>query len=123
MARPLALAVLLVLSLALAPAAQAADLAATQRVLARQMARAGAYSGAYVVDTTSGRTLFASRPDTARMPASVEKLYTSASALLLYGAQGHLSTRVLARTLPDEFGTITGDVVLRGGGDPTFGTA
>jgi D-alanyl-D-alanine carboxypeptidase/D-alanyl-D-alanine-endopeptidase (penicillin-binding protein 4) len=58
-----------------------------------------------------------------RLPASVEKLYTSAAALLLYGAEGHLTTRVLGATLPDDSGTIEGDVVLRGGGDPTFGTA
>ena len=30
---------------------------------------------------------------------------------------------MLATALPDETGTIAGDVVLRGGGDPTFGTA
>ena len=30
------------------------------------------------------------------MPASVEKLYTTAGALLLYGADGHLTTSVLA---------------------------
>jgi D-alanyl-D-alanine carboxypeptidase/D-alanyl-D-alanine-endopeptidase (penicillin-binding protein 4) len=29
---------------------------------------------------------------------------------------------VLAESLPDESGTIAGDIVLRGGGDPTFGT-
>jgi D-alanyl-D-alanine carboxypeptidase/D-alanyl-D-alanine-endopeptidase (penicillin-binding protein 4) len=57
-------------------------------VLDREMARAGAYSGAYVVDMDTGRTLYATRADVARMPASVEKLYTSATALLRYGAQG-----------------------------------
>ena len=54
------------------------------------------------------------------MPASVEKLYTSATAMLLYGPEGTLTTSVLPTTLPDEAGDITGDVVLRGGGDPTF---
>ena len=29
---------------------------------------------------------------------------------------------MLATALPDETGTIIGDIVLRGGGDPTFGT-
>ena len=57
------------------------------------------------------------------MPASVEKLYTTAGALLRYGPEGTLTTRVLATALPDETGTITGDLVLRGGGDPTLGTA
>ena len=121
MARLLALAALLVLA-ARAHRAQAADLAATQRVLAREMARSGAYSGAYVVDVRTGQTLYSYRADVGRAPASVEKLYTSATALLNYGAEGRLTTSVLATTLPDETGTIAGDVVLRGGGDPTFGT-
>ncbi len=120
MTRLFALAVLLVLLIA--PTARAADLAATQRVLNREMARSGAYSGAYVVDVRTGQELFSYRADVARMPASVEKLYTSATALLNYGAEGHLTTEVLASTLPDETGTIIGNIVLRGGGDPTFGT-
>ena len=121
MTRLFALAVLLVLLLA--PGARAADLAATQRVLAREMARSGAYSGAYVVDVGTGQELYSYRADVGRVPASVEKLYTSAATLLNYGAEGRLNTSVLATALPDETGTIVGDVVLRGGGDPTFGSA
>src|SRR4051794_14173938 len=116
------LAVLFAL-LALAPAAHAAGLASTQRILAREMAHAGTYSGAYVVDLTHDQELYASKPDVPRMPASVEKLYTSATALLLYGADGHLTTQVLATNPPDEAGTVDGDIILRGGGDPTFGSA
>jgi D-alanyl-D-alanine carboxypeptidase/D-alanyl-D-alanine-endopeptidase (penicillin-binding protein 4) len=116
-------ALITLLMLALAPAADAAGLSATRRVLAREMARAGASSGAYVLDLDRDQELFASRPDVGRMPASVEKLYTSSTALLLYGSEGRLSTGVLADSLPDETGTIAGNVVLRGGGDPTFGTA
>ncbi len=110
----------LVVLLALAPPAGAAGPAATQRLLERQMARAGGGSGAYVVDMATGAELYAARPDVARMPASVEKLYTSATALLRYGADGRLTTTVLAPAVPDATGTIAGDLVLRGGGDPTF---
>ena len=53
----------------------------------------------------------------------VEKLYTSATALLRYGPDGRLTTTVLADELPDETGTIAGNIVLRGGGDPTFGAS
>jgi len=120
MARLLALVVLILAAL-VAPV-QAATLAETKRVLAREMARAGTYSGAYVVDVGTGQELYASRADTKRMPASVEKLYTSATAMLLYGPEATLTTSVLANTLPDATGTITGNIVLRGGGDPTFGT-
>ena len=67
----------------LAPTAQAADLAATQRVLNREMAR----SGALFRRLRGGRqdrpgSCTRYRADVARMPASVEKLYTSATALL-----------------------------------------
>ena len=61
-------------------------------------------------------------PDTPRMPASVEKLYTSAAALRRLGPGGRLSTTVLAETAPDAAGVVDGDLYLRGGGDPTFGT-
>jgi D-alanyl-D-alanine carboxypeptidase/D-alanyl-D-alanine-endopeptidase (penicillin-binding protein 4) len=104
----------------LAAPAQAASLATTQRVFAREMAKAGSAAGAYVVDVGTGEELFSSNADSPRMPASVEKLYTSAAALLLYGEQGRLSTTVLSPSVPDASGDIAGDVVLRGGGDPTF---
>ena len=108
------------LALVVAPAAHAASLTATQKSLAREMARAGSYSGAYVVDMDTGEQIYASKADVARMPASVEKLYTSATAMLLYGPEGTLTTSVLSTSLPDAAGVITGDVALRGGGDPTF---
>jgi D-alanyl-D-alanine carboxypeptidase/D-alanyl-D-alanine-endopeptidase (penicillin-binding protein 4) len=118
------LAVLItLLTLLVAVPAHAAGLATTQKALAREMARAGGSSGAYVIDLTSGSEIYASKADVGRMPASVEKLYTSSTALLLHGADGHLTTSVLADQLPDDTGTIAGDIVLRGGGDPTFGTA
>ncbi|MBE2318066.1 D-alanyl-D-alanine carboxypeptidase/D-alanyl-D-alanine-endopeptidase [Solirubrobacter sp. CPCC 204708] len=104
----------------LASSAHAAGLPATKTALAREMARAGGSSGAYVVDMSTGQEIYAHKADTARMPASVEKLYTAATAMLLYGPEGTLTTSVLASALPDETGTVTGDVVLRGGGDPTF---
>jgi D-alanyl-D-alanine carboxypeptidase/D-alanyl-D-alanine-endopeptidase (penicillin-binding protein 4) len=54
------------------------------------------------------------------MPASVQKLYTSAATLRRFGADGRLSTSVLAESTPDEAGLVDGDLYLRGGGDPTF---
>src|SRR3954470_10325124 len=107
-----------------APAgAKAAGLTATKRVLSRELARAGGSAGAYVVDLDTGRALYANRADVRRMPASVEKLYTTATAMLLYGTGGHLTTTVLAGGVPDEAGVLNGNLVLRGGGDPTFGPA
>ncbi|HWK25018.1 MAG TPA: D-alanyl-D-alanine carboxypeptidase/D-alanyl-D-alanine-endopeptidase [Solirubrobacter sp.] len=105
-----------------APTATAATPAQTQRALAREMARAGTSSGAYVLDLGSGTQVYARKPDVARMPASVNKLYTTAGTLLRYGPGGELTTSVLAAGAPDASGTVTGDLVLRGGGDPTFGS-
>jgi D-alanyl-D-alanine carboxypeptidase/D-alanyl-D-alanine-endopeptidase (penicillin-binding protein 4) len=115
------LLLILVALLTLAPPARAATLAETQRVLAREMGRAGGAAGAYVVDLGGGEELYAHNADVARVPASVEKLYTAAAALLQYGAEGRLSTTVLVPALPDAEGDVPGNLVLRGGGDPTFG--
>jgi serine-type D-Ala-D-Ala carboxypeptidase/endopeptidase (penicillin-binding protein 4) len=116
----------LALAAALWPAAPAAALTADSSLaasLARSMRPAGGGSGAIVVDETDGRVLFALRPDTPRVPASNQKLYTTSTALLRYGPGGTLSTRVLGVGTRDSTGTFTGTLYLRGGGDPTFGSA
>jgi len=117
------IAALLVVA-ALAPAAaRAAGPAGTRAALASQMRHAGAGSGALAVDLDSGRTIYASRADTARTPASVEKLYTTSTALTLSGVEGRLSTRVLGDVGVDPGGVLIGNLYLRGGGDPNFGAA
>lgn len=118
MVRIAALACLLLA--AYAPAAAAAGRAGTARALDAQMRWAGGSSGAVAVDLDSGRTIYSRRADTQRMPASVQKLYTSFAALRRLGPTGRLSTRVLADTAPDAAGVVRGDLYLRGSGDPTF---
>jgi D-alanyl-D-alanine carboxypeptidase/D-alanyl-D-alanine-endopeptidase (penicillin-binding protein 4) len=120
MARIVCLAALL--AALLAPAAQAGGPAATGRALDRQMSKAGIASGAYVIDLDSGRELYARAPDVARIPASVNKLYTTSAALRLYGAEGQLTTEVLGAA-PITDGVVNGDLYLRGGGDPSFSRA
>ena len=102
-----------------APAYDATDLRST---LAREMRRASPSSSAYVRDLGSGGELFALRPTTARVPASVEKLYTTATALLRLGPAATLDTRVLSDGALDAGGVLHGDLVLSGAGDPFFGT-
>jgi D-alanyl-D-alanine carboxypeptidase/D-alanyl-D-alanine-endopeptidase (penicillin-binding protein 4) len=87
------------------------------------MARAGSGSSAYVLDLDSGRAIYKKAASTPRMPASVEKLYTSATALLRYGPDTALNTQVLADYAPDPTGVLNGNLYLRGGGDPTLDTA
>ncbi len=108
------------------PAARAAaadgGLAGLQADLARQLALAGPADGAYVYDLTTKQPLFSERASTMRPPASVQKLYTATTALERMGPSGHLSTTVYGtgRLAPE--GVWEGDIYLRGGGDPTFGS-
>jgi serine-type D-Ala-D-Ala carboxypeptidase/endopeptidase (penicillin-binding protein 4) len=113
----------LLASLLLPAAATAAGPEATQAALAGQMRLAGAASGALVVDVDTDRTLFAVRPDGPRIPASVQKLYTSAAALLRWGPDTQLPTLALGSRAPDTAGVLDGDLYLRGGGDPTLTSA
>jgi D-alanyl-D-alanine carboxypeptidase/D-alanyl-D-alanine-endopeptidase (penicillin-binding protein 4) len=119
MARIACLAVLLVALFV--PAAHAAGPAATVRALDRQMSQAGTGSSALVIDLDSGATLYARRADVPRIPASVNKLYTTSAAMTLYGQEGTLTTEVLGDAQPDDEGVVTGNLYLRGGGDPEFG--
>ena len=121
MGRILCLATLLVALLV--PAAQAAGPAATVRMLDRQMNMAGSAAGAYVVDLDTGATLYARAPDVPRLPASVNKVYTTSAALDRYGAEGQLNTEVLGDAHVDDEGVVAGNLSLRGGGVPSFSRA
>jgi len=106
-----------------APAAQAYDDSALRSTIARQMRLAGPSSGAYVRDLGSGQELFALREDVLRIPASVEKLYTTSAAILRLGPSATLQTKVVTAgaTAVDSEGVLRGDLFLVGGGDPFFG--
>lgn len=116
--------VLLLAALALAGWSGSAAADPFDSLIARGLARAGGASGGYVLDATTGRTLAAVGAEARLNPASVEKLYTTSAALLRFGPQGTLQTRVLGvGTLDPTTGVWHGDLYLRGGGDPTFGDA
>jgi serine-type D-Ala-D-Ala carboxypeptidase/endopeptidase (penicillin-binding protein 4) len=104
-----------------APPAQALDAIALRAKLSREMQRASPFSGAYVRDIDTGTALYAHKEDVARPPASVEKLYTTSTALLRFGADARLHTQVVATGSLDPLGVWRGDVYLRGAGDPTLG--
>ena len=86
------------------------------------MRTAGSYSGAYVVNLSRGRRVFGWKSGTPRILASNTKLFTTSAALARYGTEGTLGTEVLGRGRLDEEGIWRGDLYLRGGGDPTFGS-
>ena len=75
-----------------------------------------------MVDLTSGQVLYSKNARVARLPASVEKLYTTSTALSEFGPNGTLTTSVLGLGRFHR-GTYSGTLYLHGGGDPTFGSA
>jgi serine-type D-Ala-D-Ala carboxypeptidase/endopeptidase (penicillin-binding protein 4) len=100
--------------------AQPASQNITSRALTQSMGNMGS-GGAYVVDLTTGQTLFSVAPSTGRLPASLEKLYTTSTALLRLGPTQTFTTSVLGVGTPDLSSVWNGTLYLRGGGDPTFG--
>lgn len=96
--------------------AQAAPLAPLQ-----SLASHGARVSALVVDLEDGNTLAAIKPDLALTPASTSKLYVAAGALQQWGADYRFTTRFLG-TGPVEHGTLDGDLVFSGAGDPALTT-
>lgn len=85
-------------------------------------ARMGPSSGAYVVDLTAGTELFARNADMRLIPASNEKLFTTATALNAFSPSGRLETtvRTSAGASIDSAGVLHGDLYLVGGGDPSL---
>lgn len=97
-------------------------LAGLQSDLSGQMQLAGSGSSAYVYDITAKQALFSARATAQRAPASVEKLYTATTALQRMGPTARLTTTVLGSGHLARGGVWEGNIYLRGGGDPTFGT-
>ncbi len=117
----------LIVVLGTATVAQAAKRATPKATLSSSLAsgirRSGGASGGYVVDLNTGTTLFSSAANTPRLPASVEKLYTTSTALLRFGPNTSLTTSVLGNGTLAAGGHWSGTLYLKGGGDPTFGSA
>lgn len=110
--------------LAAAPA-HALDRAALRTKLARETARLGAASGAHVVDLDAGTVLFSRHPDLALVPASNEKLFTTATALLTLGADARRETAVVgdAVAVSGPRAIVAKDLYLVGAGDPSLANA
>jgi D-alanyl-D-alanine carboxypeptidase/D-alanyl-D-alanine-endopeptidase (penicillin-binding protein 4) len=102
------------------PAARSAQHVLVSR-LGRSMRPAGEFSGAYVVNLTDRQTVFRWRQDSPRILASNTKLFTTAAALARFGTEGTLGTEVLGAGVLED-GVWRGDLHLRGGGDPAFGS-
>ena len=81
----------------------------------------GAVSGFAVADLDAGELIEGHDADVGRPPASVAKVVTTLYALDALGPGYRFRTRLLAAG-PIEGGTLRGDLVLEGGGDPVLDT-
>jgi D-alanyl-D-alanine carboxypeptidase/D-alanyl-D-alanine-endopeptidase (penicillin-binding protein 4) len=123
------LAAVLVLSVLVVPAVRAVgqdrEGGVSRAALAAEIAAAlgspdlrGGIQAVIVESLTTGETWYEQNPDTLMLPASNQKLLTSATALHTLGHGFRFETAVLSPGGVLARGVVRGDLVLRGSGDP-----
>ena len=100
--------------------ATAQSLESRLRPLVNEGLSARSSSSVKIVELGSGRVVAAENPDTPVTPASNLKLLTTAAALDLLGEDFEFQTTLLVRGSVTN-GTLDGDIMIRGSGDPTIG--
>lgn len=103
-------------------ASSAVSAGGLRRRLKALMRGAGRASGAWVADLSDSgaiTSLFSRRAGKRRKLASNTKLFTTSAALLKFGPTGALHTSAWAAGTVTN-GVLSGNLVLRGGGDPTL---
>jgi D-alanyl-D-alanine carboxypeptidase/D-alanyl-D-alanine-endopeptidase (penicillin-binding protein 4) len=75
--------------------------------------------GIRVEDLTTGRVLYGRGSQHLMDPASNQKILAMATALIRLGGEYQFRTQVLG-PVPDDEGTVMGDVMLQGSGDPSL---
>jgi D-alanyl-D-alanine carboxypeptidase/D-alanyl-D-alanine-endopeptidase (penicillin-binding protein 4) len=88
----------------------------------RQPSLASSHLAVKVASLDTGRVLFEENADKWLQPASNLKLYTVAAALDRLTPEYRFNTSVYAPARPDAAGTVRGDLVVYGRGDPTYAT-
>jgi D-alanyl-D-alanine carboxypeptidase/D-alanyl-D-alanine-endopeptidase (penicillin-binding protein 4) len=76
------------------------------------------FQGILIQSLRDGSTLYARNPDQVFLPASNNKLLTSAAAIAILGQRFTYHTRLLRTGTVDATGALHGDLVLQGSGDP-----
>ena len=76
--------------------------------------------GVKVVSLATGKTIFEHNADKLMKPASNAKIYTASLALDRLGPDYRIKTSFYAPSKPDADGTIHGDLLVYGRGDPSF---
>ncbi|MFZ0280143.1 MAG: D-alanyl-D-alanine carboxypeptidase/D-alanyl-D-alanine-endopeptidase [Bacteroidales bacterium] len=76
-----------------------------------------------IIDALNGETVLEYNPEKSLMPASIQKLVTSAIALELLGPDHKFKTEIGYTGNPDlSTGRLQGDIIIKGGGDPALGS-
>jgi D-alanyl-D-alanine carboxypeptidase/D-alanyl-D-alanine-endopeptidase (penicillin-binding protein 4) len=110
-------------------AANAADpapqptLAANIDAFIAQPRFAAAAWGIKIMSLDSGRVIYEHDANKLMVPASTGKLFTAALALATFGESHRVPTSLFASARPSRTGTLDGDLILYGYGDPTLGIA
>ena len=81
---------------------------------------AAALWGVKIVSLDTGKLLFESNPQKLFSPASNSKLYTVAMALERLGPDYWIKTSLYSQAPPNQRGTLHGDLIVYGRGDPTL---
>ena len=105
------------------PPAPIATLAELQTRLSEHLGRprfAAALWGVKIVSLDSGKTLFEHNAGKLLKPASNAKLFTGALALDRLGPEYRIKTSFYAVARPGSDGTLHGDLIVYGRGDPSF---
>lgn len=79
--------------------------------------------GVKIISMRSGRTVYERNAENYFMPASNMKSFTVAAALDKLGSNFRFKTSVYANSTPDSSGTVNGDLIIYGRGDPSISTA
>ncbi len=80
-----------------------------------------ATAGIHIIDLSSGEDVYSFNSEKLMIPASTMKLVTSAAALEIFGPDYRFQTKI-GYTGDIVDGTLTGDLIIVGGGDPALGS-
>lgn len=98
-----------------------AKLSAALRTLERDPQLKAAITSLYVVDATTGRTVFSRNEGIGLAPASTQKIITAATAYALLGRDFRYQTELRYAGTPKD-SLLNGTIYIVGDGDPTLGS-
>ncbi len=75
------------------------------------------------IELKTGKTIASLNPDMAMIPASTQKLFTTATVLELAGPDYRFKTKIqYSGTIDTLTKKLNGNIIIKGGGDPTLGS-